>query len=159
MLHQVSFPAVSFYSHYSLVIPSLLIFPYSYIFHSPADIVFSLVDHNENKEQARLLPRGHFEEIIDHHQPTFADGACQVADQSRVLIDTTVGSCCSLVALRFLDCPLVSKFAHQEVNTDEGIALLLYGPILLGAFFVVYKIRICFSLRLLLFYTCRHQLL
>lgn len=102
---------------------------------SLAEIIFSLVDHNENKELTRLLPRGQFEEIVDHHQPTFADGACQVVDQSRVLIDTTVGSCCSLVALRFLDCPLISKFgARQEVNSDEAIALLLYGPILLGNF-------------------------
>lgn len=133
MLHQVDFlPLLSL----------LFIFCSSFLFSlSPlllaflADIIFSLVDHNENKELTRLLPRGHFEEIVDHHQPTFADGACQVADQSRVLIDTTVGSCSSLVALRFLDCPLISKFgARQEVNTDEAVALLLYGPILLGIF-------------------------
>lgn len=145
MLHQVGFLVVSLFrsSHCSLVIFLLhiLLFIYLLLFSScacfPADIVFSLVDHNMNKELARLLPRGHFEEIIDHHQPTFADGACQVADQSRVLIDTTAGSCSSLVALRFLDCALVSKFAHQEVNTDEGIALLLYGPVLLGELFPI----------------------
>lgn len=124
MLHQVGFP-LCYYSY----------FAHLSCWRSLADIIFSLVDHNENKELSRLLPRGHFEEIVDHHQPTFADGACQVADQGRVLIDTTVGSCCSLLALRFLDCPLISKFgARQEVNTDEAIALLLYGPILLGTF-------------------------
>lgn len=132
MLHQVDFYSITlFVIHILLILFSLS----PLLLASLAEIIFSLVDHNENKELTRLLPRGHFEEIVDHHQPTFADGACQVADQSRVLIDTTVGSCSSLVALRFLDCPLISKFgARQEVNTDEAVALLLYGPILLGIF-------------------------
>lgn len=100
-----------------------------------SSVHINLVDHNENREFARLLPQAVFDEIIDHHQPTYADGACQVIDPTRVHIDTGVGSCSSLVALRFLNCDLSSKFAETEakdINFDSQIALLLYGPILLG---------------------------
>lgn len=98
-----------------------------------ANISLTLVDHNENKELARLFPTGHFEEIVDHHQPTYADGCCQVTNEKKVLIDTSVGSCCSLVALRFLECNLISKFTKQDISADSQIALVLYGPILLGS--------------------------
>lgn len=99
----------------------------------------NLVDHNENREFARLLPHAVFDEIIDHHQPTFAEGACQVTDPARVHIDIGVGSCSSLVALRFLNCDLSSKFDEtgvKDINFDSQIALLLYGPILLGMFVI-----------------------
>lgn len=91
----------------------------------------SLVDHNENKEISRLLPKAHFDEIIDHHKQL--DGGKQSFDSNRIQIDTTVGSCSSLVALRFLKCNICSKFSdnQQEICFDPQIALILYGPILL----------------------------
>lgn len=94
----------------------------------------TLVDHNDNRELARLLPQAVFHEIIDHHQPAYAPGACQVTDTTRVHIDTGAGSCSSLVALRFLACDRRSKFGEEsepEINFDSQIALMLYGPILL----------------------------
>lgn len=97
------------------------------------------MDHNENKELARLLPNATFDEIIDHHKQNYGEEACPVADAKSVQIDTGVGSCSTLVALRFLDCSLPSQFdeSHQPVNQDSQIALLLYGAILLDT--------ICFS--------------
>jgi inorganic pyrophosphatase/exopolyphosphatase len=76
------------------------------------------VDHNENAEyesKARLV------EIIDHH----------VNNLNRTDIETEinprVGSCCSLIARRYL----AYCEAHQ-LPVNEQIVLLLYGPIVLG---------------------------
>ena len=82
--------------------------------------MLTLVDHNENKEyeeQAQLV------EIIDHHK--------NLVDRSglKVEINSRVGSCCSLIARRYL-----SYCEDNDIRVNEQIALLFYGPIVLGEF-------------------------
>lgn len=83
----------------------------------------------------RLLPNGKFDEIIDHHKPlSSVDSIQSKCDPSKVQIDTGVGSCCSLIALRYFKSKIVNhKFnPGNPIETyDSQIALILYGPILL----------------------------
>lgn len=82
------------------------------------EILLTLVDHNENAEyesKARLV------EIIDHHANNLNRTKIQIE------INAQVGSCCSMIARRYL--------AHCEAlqqPVDEQVLLLLYGPIVLG---------------------------
>ena len=46
-------------------------------------------------------------------------------------IDVTVGSCSTLIARRF-----INYCEENNVKINEEIALLLYGPIILGKFVV-----------------------
>lgn len=83
------------------------------------EILISLVDHNEDTEFESM---GQLVQVIDHHQ--FKKSALLVKDLE---IDVTAGSCCTLVAQRYL------KFcAADEDLIDVQIILLLYGPIVLG---------------------------
>lgn len=111
-------------------------------------VFISLVDHNDNKEFQKLLPRAQFDEIIDHHQPpqqhSCSDQSSSSSsspqyiqcDPSKVQIDTGVGSCCSLIALRYFKSNITKhKFGSPVKSSsetfDSQIALILYGPILL----------------------------
>ncbi len=80
------------------------------------------MDHNQNKEFEGL---GQIIEIIDHHKPSFDANNCPVSDASKVLIDTKVGSCCTLVSERFLS---------SSISDDTQLALMLFGTIILGYF-------------------------
>ncbi|KAH7643619.1 hypothetical protein HUG17_5981 [Dermatophagoides farinae] len=115
---------------------------------STVQVFISLVDHNDNKEFQKLLPRAQFDEIIDHHQPpqqhSCSDQSSSSSsspqyiqcDPSKVQIDTGVGSCCSLIALRYFKSNITKhKFGSPVKSSsetfDSQIALILYGPILL----------------------------
>lgn len=110
--------------------------------HSVVQVFISLVDHNENKEFQRLFPRAQFDEIIDHHQPHSSSDPSSSqyiqCDPSKVQIDTGVGSCCSLIALRYFKSNITKhkfgspvKSSTSSETFDSQIALILYGPILL----------------------------
>lgn len=69
--------------------------------------MFSLVDHNENPELESL---GQVIQIVDHHkrskdlqQKSLSDYVSGVPKD--VEVDETVGSCCTLVAKRYLFSP------------------------------------------------------
>ncbi|OTF80375.1 hypothetical protein BLA29_005188, partial [Euroglyphus maynei] len=104
-------------------------------------VFISLVDHNENKEFLRLFPGAKLDEIIDHHQPppqSSPDSQYIQCDPSKVQIDTGVGSCCSLIALRYFKSNITKhkfgspvKSSTSSETFDSQIALILYGPILL----------------------------
>lgn len=85
--------------------------------------MITLVDHNYNEELEKI---GNLKEIIDHHQPSF-----NRIKEIKTEIDTNVGSCCTLVARRFLN-----YYDEKELKYDEQILLLLYGPIVLGEFMI-----------------------
>ena len=94
-------------------------------------IHITLVDHNENELFERI---GNLTEIIDHHK----DIATNRSPDVRTEIDTAVGSCCTLIARRFID-----YCEENGLKIDEQVALLLYGPIVLGEF----RLRQLFRLR------------
>jgi len=87
-------------------------------------ILITLVDHNFNEELEKL---GKLIEIIDHHQLSV-----NRSNDVRTEIETTVGSCCTLVARRYLN-----FCKENQLKIDEQISLFLYGPIILDS--------ICFS--------------
>ena len=89
------------------------------------NVLVSLVDHNEDKEFETL---GKLVQIIDHHKPTRDTDTLNCND---VEIKEGIGSCCTLIAKRYLDS---CKNGTGESQADVQIALMLYGPILLGKF-------------------------
>ncbi|XP_015783542.1 uncharacterized protein LOC107361272 isoform X2 [Tetranychus urticae] len=88
-------------------------------------ISFTIVDHNEDREMENF---GEIVEIIDHHK--VLNPSHQIGTQCE--IDLDVGSCCTLIARRYLD-----YCETQKVNPDVQIALMLYGTIILDT--------VCFS--------------
>lgn len=86
------------------------------------------MDHNEDKYFAAI---GEIVQVIDHHVPSLSSRLQRLreSDSSKVVIDPTTGSCCTLVAESFLSLP---ESIHPEPQTSTQAALLLYGPIILG---------------------------
>lgn len=64
---------------------------------------------------------GQVVQVIDHHQ--LNNPTRLIKDLEN---DVTVGSCCTLVALRYL------SLCQDDDLTDVQIILLLFGPIVLG---------------------------
>lgn len=107
-------------------------------------VVISLVDHNVDKEFESL---GTVVQIVDHHQQvpteisssTTESGATLSQDENYDQPDKEivpgVGSCCSLVTKRYLNFLKATTSAledNQNCGFDVQIALLLYGPVILG---------------------------
>ncbi|KAI1301614.1 Protein prune -like protein 2 [Halotydeus destructor] len=82
------------------------------------NVLISLVDHNEDKEFESL---GQVVQVIDHHKQSEARKAI-VDTLMDSEVDEKVGSCCTLVAKRYIE-------ANSE--HDVQIALMLYGPVIL----------------------------
>lgn len=85
------------------------------------NVLLSLVDHNENKQFEEVAT---LTQIIDHHTPTRDLSTLKCDD---IEIKEGVGSCCSLLAERYL-----SAHRNGKSKPDVQVALMLYGPILLG---------------------------
>lgn len=96
------------------------------------EVIISLVDHNVNKE---IESFGRVVQIVDHHQEvasvvTSEDGNTDQLDKEIV---PGVGSCCSLVTKRYLNFLQTSSSEDNEhFDSHVQIALLLYGPVILG---------------------------
>lgn len=81
-------------------------------------VLITLTDHNDDKEFGLM---GQIVEVVDHHkQSPFLK---RISYPLKVTIDESVGSCSTLVAERL--------FEHPEL-VDARLALLIYGPIILG---------------------------
>ena len=96
------------------------------------EILISLVDHNHDNEFDKI---GKIVEIIDHHS---VENENIKNESAKIIIDGSVGSCCTLVA---------DKLFQYEHLIDTQIALLIYGPIILGNFvYLIFYIFFCFIL-------------
>lgn len=89
---------------------------------SGIEVLVTLVDHNYNEEFKDI---GRIVEIIDHHQvqnPTWLNAPEQ--SHIRLTLDTSVGSCSTLVAERLF-------YIYAEHHVSDDILLLIYGTVLL----------------------------
>lgn len=85
------------------------------------EVLITLVDHNYNDEFKDI---GKVVEIIDHHQVQNAAWLLENQGQIRLTLDTSVGSCTTLVAERLF-------YIYAEHHVSDEILLLIYGAVLL----------------------------
>lgn len=85
------------------------------------EVLITLVDHNYNEEFKDI---GRIVEIIDHHQVQNPDWLIENHQNMRLTLDTSVGSCTTLVAERLF-------YIYAEHHVSDEILLLIYGTILL----------------------------
>lgn len=85
------------------------------------EVLVTLVDHNYNEEFKDI---GRIVEIIDHHQVQEPNWLMENHQQIRLTLDTSVGSCTTLVAERLF-------YIYAEHHVSDEILLLIYGTILL----------------------------
>lgn len=85
------------------------------------EVLITLVDHNYNDEFKDI---GKIVEIIDHHQITNPKWLIEKHSQIRLTIDTSVGSCTTLIAERLF-------YIYAEHHVTDEILLLIYGTVLL----------------------------
>lgn len=85
------------------------------------EILITLVDHNYNEEFKDI---GRIVEIIDHHQVQNPIWLMEQHQNIRLTLDTSVGSCTTLVAERLF-------YIYAEHHVSDEILLLIYGTILL----------------------------
>ena len=71
---------------------------------------------------------GQIIKIIDHHKPSVKLSDASATSSMDIEIDETVGSCSTLVAKRYF------QSLSDETAVDVQVALLLYGPVILGEF-------------------------
>lgn len=85
------------------------------------EVLITLVDHNYNEEFKDI---GRIVEIIDHHQVQNPQWLIENHQNIRLTLDTSVGSCTTLVAERLF-------YIYAEHHVSDEILLLIYGTILL----------------------------
>jgi exopolyphosphatase len=85
------------------------------------EVLVTLVDHNYNEEFKDI---GRIVEIIDHHQVQNPEWLMANHANIRLTLDTSVGSCTTLVAERLF-------YIYAEHHVSDEILLLIYGTVLL----------------------------
>lgn len=85
------------------------------------EVLITLVDHNYNDEFKDI---GRVVEIIDHHQVQDPKWLMENLSSIRLTLDTSVGSCTTLVAERLF-------YIYAEHHVSDDILLLIYGTVLL----------------------------
>lgn len=85
------------------------------------EVLITLVDHNYNDEFKDI---GKIVEIIDHHQVQNPKWLMENHSNLRLTLDTSVGSCTTLVAERLF-------YIYAEHHVSDEILLLIYGTVLL----------------------------
>lgn len=85
------------------------------------EVLITLVDHNYNDEFKEI---GKIVEIIDHHQVQNPQWLMENQSSIRLTLDTSVGSCATLVAERLF-------YIYAEHHVSDEILLLIYGTVLL----------------------------
>lgn len=85
------------------------------------EVLVTLVDHNYNEEFKDI---GKIVEIIDHHQVHNPEWLMANHANIRLTLDTSVGSCTTLVAERLF-------YIYAEHHVSDEILLLIYGTVLL----------------------------
>lgn len=85
------------------------------------EVLITLVDHNYNDEFKDI---GRIVEIIDHHQVQNPQWLMENQSGIRLTLDTSVGSCTTLVAERLF-------YIYAEHHVSDEILLLIYGTVLL----------------------------
>lgn len=85
------------------------------------EILITLVDHNYSDEFKDI---GRIVEIIDHHQVQNPEWLMANQANIRLTLDTSVGSCTTLIAERLF-------YIYAEHHVADEILLLIYGTVLL----------------------------
>ncbi|GLJ59120.1 hypothetical protein SUGI_1493220 [Cryptomeria japonica] len=85
------------------------------------EVLVTLVDHNFNEEFSEI---GRIVEIIDHHQVQNPQWLIENQNSIRLSLDTSVGSCTTLIAERLF-------YIYAEHHVADEILLLIYGTVLL----------------------------
>lgn len=85
------------------------------------EVLITLVDHNYSDEFKDI---GKIVEIIDHHQVQNSQWLMDNHSSIRLTLDTSVGSCTTLVAERLF-------YIYAEHHVSDEILLLIYGTVLL----------------------------
>lgn len=85
------------------------------------EVLVTLVDHNYNEEFNEI---GRVVEIIDHHQLQNPQWIVENHAGIRTTLDTSVGSCTTLVAEKLF-------YIYAEHHVADEILLLIYGTVLL----------------------------
>lgn len=85
------------------------------------EVLITLVDHNYSDEFKEI---GKIVEIIDHHQVQNPQWLMENHSSIRLTLDTSVGSCTTLVAERLF-------YIYAEHHVSDEILQLIYGTVLL----------------------------